>query len=252
MRLKISGDFAMLMRTLALGIFVGGSFGMQAQQAPAAAAPAAQPAPRPNLIGLIGYDRYAKENSALGPATKNRVVMMGDSITEGWKRADPGLFDGDHFVDRGISGQTTPQMLLRFWPDVIALKPAAVVILAGTNDLAQNSGPETVEMIEGNMASMAGIAAANHIKVVLCSITPTDHYPWKPGIAPAADFHTINAWLKQYAAGHRMVYLDYFSALAGPDGTMPKNLSGDGVHPTPAGFAIMRPMMEKAVAQALK
>jgi acyl-CoA thioesterase I len=228
------------------------SWSQQAVPAPAPA-PAAQPAPRPNLIALIGFNRYEKENAELaaGPAKQPRIVLMGDSITEGWKKADPGLFADGQYIDRGISGQTTPQMLLRFRPDVIDLKPAVVVILAGTNDLAQNTGPETVEMIEGNIASMAELAEANHIAVVLSSITPTDHYPWKPGIAPAADIHTINEWLRTYAAERHFVYLDYFGALAGPEGTMSKELSGDGVHPTPAGFAIMRPLMEKAAAEAI-
>ncbi len=223
-------------------------------QQPAAPAPAAQPAPRPNLIALIGFNRYEKENAevAASPAKQPRIVLMGDSITEGWKKADPDLFADGRYIDRGISGQTTPQMLLRFRPDVIDLHPAAVVILAGTNDLAQNTGPETLEMIEGNMASMAELAQANHIAVVLSSITPTDHYPWKPGIAPAEDIHTINEWLRKYAAEHHCVYVDYFAALAGPQGTMAKELSGDGVHPTPAGFAIMRPLMEKAAAEAIR
>ncbi len=224
-----------------------------ATQATPAAAAAPTPAPRPDLIGLIGLGRYAKENAALAsaPVPASRVVLMGDSITDGWQRSDPILFADGHYVDRGISGQTTPQMLLRFRADVLELHPAAVVILAGTNDLAGNTGVENVPMIEGNMASMAELAQANHIAVVLASITPADHYPWKPGVFPAADIHTINEWLRKYAADHHCVYLDYFTALAGPEGTMSKTLSGDGVHPTPAGYAIMRPLMEKAAAQAI-
>ena len=208
------------------------------------------PQPRPNLIAMIGYDHFAADNERLAQVPEvGRVVLMGDSITAGWAK-DPSLFAGDHYVNRGISGQTTPQMLLRFQPDVIALHPAVVAILAGTNDLAGNSGPETVPMIEGNIASMAEIASANHIAVVLCSITPTDHYPWKPGVAPAADIAAINAWLKEFAKTHHMTYLDYFSALAGPGGVMSKTISGDGVHPTLAGYAIMRPLLEHAVANA--
>jgi lysophospholipase L1-like esterase len=212
---------------------------------------AASPAPRPDLISLIGLNHYAKENAELAGATvvSPRIVLMGDSITEVWKKADPSLFADGQTIDRGISGQTTPQMLLRFRADVLDLHPAVVVILAGTNDLAQNTGPETTEMIEGNIASMAELAQANHIAVVLSSITPADHYPWKPGIFPAADIHAINQWLKRYAADHGNLYLDYFTALASPDGTMTKELSGDGVHPTVAGFAVMRPLLERAVSQ---
>jgi lysophospholipase L1-like esterase len=241
---------------LALPALLLSTLAASAQQPAPSAVPAAkpaEPAPRPNLIGLIGFGRYEKENAdlAAAPLVKPRYVLMGDSITEGWKKADPTLFADGHYIDRGISGQTTPQMLLRFRDDVLALHPAAVAILAGTNDLAGNTGPETVEMIEGNIASMAEIAHANHIAVVISSITPTDHYPWKPGVLPAPDIHTINAWLAEYSAEHHFVYLDYFSALAQPDGTMPKASSGDGVHPTAAGFAIMRPLLEKAIAKAV-
>ena len=224
------------------------------QQPTAAPAPATPPAPRPNLIAMIGLDHFAADDSRLAAngSTPPRVVLMGDSITAGWQKSDPSLFAGDHYLDRGISGQTTPQMLLRFRQDVVDHHPGAVVILAGTNDLAQNTGPETVGMIVGNMESMAEIAHANNIAVVLCSITPTDHYPWKPGILPAQDIHTINAALRQYALDHHMIYADYFSALAGPEGTMSKTLSLDGVHPTAAGYAIMRPLLEKAVTEALQ
>ena len=249
---------------LLLGIGLAGGLRAQTGAQPnTAPAPAAQPAaqtapqpaaqaPRPTLVGMIGYDHFATDNDRLAhlPGT-DRVVLMGDSITAGWK-IDPTLFAGDRYVNRGISGQTTPQMLLRFQPDVIALHPGVVAILAGTNDLAGNSGPETVAMIEGFLASMADLAAANHIAVILCSITPADRYPWKPGIAPASDIATINAWAKDYARTHHLVYLDYFGAMAGPGGELPKTLSTDGVHPNAAGYAIMRPLLEQAVAQALR
>ncbi len=204
---------------------------------------------------MLGLDHFAADDSRLaasGSTTPPRAVLMGDSITDFWKKNDPSLFEGDHYLDRGISGQTTPQMLLRFRQDVVDHHPGAVVILAGTNDLAGNSGPETVSMIVGNLESMADLAHANNIAVVLCSMTPTDHYPWKPGIFPAKDIQTINAALQQYAEAHHFIYADYFSAMAGPEGTMSKTLSGDGVHPTAAGYAIMRPLMEKAVAAALQ
>ncbi len=226
----------------------------QPSAAPAATPAASQPAPRPNLIAMIALDHFAAEDSRLranGSAPVS-AVLMGDSITEAWKRSDPSLFAGDHYLGRGISGQTTPQMLLRFRQDVIDHHPGVVAILAGTNDLAQNTGPETVDMIVGNIESMADLAQAHHVAVVLCSITPTDHYPWKPGILPANDIRTINSALRQYALDHHMIYADYFSALAGPDGTMAKALSLDGVHPTAAGYAIMRPLLEKSVAEALR
>jgi lysophospholipase L1-like esterase len=199
-------------------------------------------------------DRYRAENAALPPAQagKPRVVFFGDSITEGWgKTGSATFFPGKPYVNRGISGQTTAQMVVRFRPDVIALKPAAVVILAGTNDIAGNTGPATPEMIQDNLASMVQLAKANGIKVVLASILPASDYPWKPGLAPAPKIRALNAWIRQYAAAQDAVYLDYYAPLDDGQGGLPKRVSADGVHPNAAGYAVMQPLAEQAVKQAL-
>ena len=199
-------------------------------------------------------ERYRAENAALSPPRpgENRVVFMGNSITEGWAKYFPTMFAGKPYIDRGISGQTTPQMLVRFRQDVIALKPAVVVILAGTNDIAGNTGPSTIEMIEDNLASMAELAQANGIAVVLSSVLPVFDYPWRPGLTPAPKIVALNAWMKQYAAANGYTYLDYYSALTDEAGGMKAGLANDGVHPTPEGYAIMAPLAEQAIATALR
>jgi lysophospholipase L1-like esterase len=154
-------------------------------------------------------------------------------------------------VNRGISGQTTPQMLIRFRPDVIDLKPSVVAILAGINDIAGNTGPMTLEETEGNLASMAELAEAHGIKVVMCSIMPAFDFPWRPGLEPAPKVVAVNTWMKAYAAEHGFVYVDYYSAMVDSRGGLPKNLSKDGVHPLPAGYAIMVPLVEAGIAKAL-
>jgi acyl-CoA thioesterase I len=199
--------------------------------------------------------RYREADLKLAPPApgEKRVVFMGDSITDAWKIEGPeGFFPGKPYFNRGISGQTTPQMVLRFRQDVIDLKPRVVVILAGTNDIAGNTGQETPEEIEGYMTSMAELATANGIKVVLCSILPAYDYPWKPGLEPAPKILAINAWLKEYAEKHKHVYVDYHAAMKdGRDG-LPATLSRDGVHPTHAGYEIMAPLAEAAIEKALK
>jgi lysophospholipase L1-like esterase len=213
------------------------------------------------LLQRMGADwpalgRYREDNAKLdAPAAgEKRVVFYGDSITDGWGRQGNGVefFPGKPYVNRGISGQTTPQMLVRFRQDVVALKPAAVVILAGTNDIAGNTGPSTLEMIEDNFASMCEIAKANHIQVVLASVLPVSEYPWRPGVHPAEKIKTLNKWLKEYAAAHGATYLDYWSAMANAEGGLDKELATDGVHPTPKGYGVMAPLAEKAIALALK
>ena len=200
--------------------------------------------------------RYRGENAALPPASPARVVFLGDSITEGWKEAEPDFFGGDR-LDRGISGQTTPQMLLRFRPDVIALKPRVVVILAGTNDIAGNTGPMTDEQIEGNLASMAELAKANGIRVVFSSILPVSEAHVRPGDVPQttrrpmARINVLNAWMKTYAAANGHVYLDYFAPMADANGLLKAELSQDDLHPTAAGYAIMAPLAESAIQVAL-
>ena len=183
---------------------------------------------------------------------ENRVVFMGDSITEAWRiEGAQGSFPGKPYFNRGISGQTTPQMVLRFRQDVIALKPKVVVILAGTNDIAGNTGPMTLEETEDNLKDMADLAAANGIKVVLCSVLPAFDYPWKPGLTPAPKILAINLWMKAYAAEKGYVYVDYHTAMKDERDGLPARLSGDGVHPNPAGYAIMAPLVEAGIAQAL-
>jgi acyl-CoA thioesterase I len=190
----------------------------------------------------------------VAPASgEDRVVFMGDSITEGWKIEGPGgSFPGKPYINRGIGGQTTPQMLVRFRQDVIALKPKVVVILGGTNDIAGNTGPMTLEQTEDNLASMAELAAVNNIRVVLCSVTPSFDFPWNPGLKPAPKILALNAWIKTYAAEKGFVYVDYHTALKdGRDG-LPAKLSADGVHPLPVGYALMTPLVEAGIEKALK
>lgn len=208
------------------------------------------------LLNDFGYlERFKEDDLKLGtPAPgEDRVVFMGDSITEGWHFAgDDGFFEGKPYINRGISGQTTPQMLVRFRQDVIDLKPKVVVILAGTNDIAGNTGPMTLEQIEENLASMADLAAANHIRVVLCSILPAFDYPWRPGLTPAPKILALNRWIKSWAADHGYIYVDFHTAMKDRRDGLPPKLSHDGVHPLPAGYAVMTPLVEAGIQQALK
>jgi lysophospholipase L1-like esterase len=196
--------------------------------------------------------RYAEENKALGdPKTgERRVVFMGNSITEGWVKMDPEFFQGKGYIGRGISGQTTPQMLLRFRQDVINLKPAVVVILAGTNDIAGNTGPTTLDAIMGNLASMAELAKAHSIKVVLSSVLPVFDYPWKPGLQPAEKIFQLNSTIKQYADANGAIYLDYFSSMADDRKGLKQELGDDGVHPNLAGYRIMEQLVERSIEAA--
>lgn len=185
-------------------------------------------------------------------ADEDRVVFMGNSITIGWLKKRSEFFEGKPYVDRGISGQTTPQMLVRFRQDVVDLKPKVVVILAGTNDIAGNTGPSTLEMIMDNIKSMAEIAHANGIKVVLSSTLPAYEYPWKPGVEPAPKIVELNKMIKSYADEKGHVYLDYFSAMVDDRDGLPKKYAEDGVHPTVEGYKVMEPMVEQAIAEALE
>lgn len=196
--------------------------------------------------------RFRDEDAKLGAPAKGeaRVVFMGDSITESWALADS--FPGKGYVNRGISGQTTSQMLVRFRQDVIGLQAKVVVILAGTNDIAENTGPISVEGIEGNMASMVDLAKRNGIRVVLASVLPVQQYPWRPEIAPVEKIRALNDWMKDYAAKEGLIYLDYFSATVNEKLGMKVELSEDGVHPNKPGYAVMAPLAEKAIAAALK
>ena len=200
--------------------------------------------------------RYRDANAALGApaAGENRVVFFGDSITDSWKLADS--FPGKPYVNRGIGGQTTPQMLVRFRQDVIDLHPKVVVILAGTNDIAGNTGPMRNEDIEADFASFAELARANNIKVVYSSVLPVHNYTERSkdffAQRPPARILALNEWLKDYCAKNNIVYLDYFSAMVDDKGLLKKDLADDGLHPNAAGFKIMAPMAEAAIQKALK
>jgi lysophospholipase L1-like esterase len=198
-------------------------------------------------------ERYRNENAKLGNPSpgENRIVFMGNSITEGWTRYCPDFFSGRPYINRGISGQTTPQMLVRFRPDVIDLTPAVVVILAGTNDIAGNTGPSTLEMIIGNIISMAELARANGINVVLSSVLPAYDYPWRPGLNPAEKIAALNEMIKKYADANGIVYVDYYSSMADERKGLKDVYTSDGVHPNEAGYRIMAPLVEEAIAKTL-
>jgi lysophospholipase L1-like esterase len=208
-------------------------------------------------------NRYREANRTVKPpaAGESRVVFMGDSITDGWQppRSGNDFSSGKPYVDRGISGQTTPQMLIRFKPDVIDLMPKVVVILAGTNDIAGNTGPMTNEEIQGTLASMSDLAHAHNIRVVFASVTPVSGYHVKgpSDIAqttrrPMARITAINDWMKSYASAHNDIYLDYISAMVDQSGLMQAELTEDDLHPNAKGYAIMGPLADAAIARALK
>lgn len=199
--------------------------------------------------------RYRAANAALPAAQAGhpRVVFFGDSITEGWGReGSTAFFPGKGYLNRGISGQTTAQMLLRFSQDVLALKPQVVVILAGTNDIAGNTGPASQAMIEDNLHAMVDLAKAHGVVVVLASVLPVSDYPWLPGTTPAPKVRALNTALKRYADAKQLVYLDYYTPMANAAGGLDPQLAGDGVHPTAKGYAVMAPLAEAAVKRALQ
>jgi lysophospholipase L1-like esterase len=198
--------------------------------------------------------RYREANASLGQPVpgERRVVFFGNSITEGWAPFFDAMFPDKPYVGRGISGQTTPQMLVRFRQDVVVLAPAVVVILAGTNDIAGNTGPSTQAMIEDNLKSMVEIAKANGIRVVLSSVLPASDYRWKPGLNPGPKIVALNAWMKEYAGANGVVYLDYHSAMADERLGLGPEYSGDGVHPNEAGYRVMATLVEDAIAEALR
>ncbi|MEZ5401023.1 MAG: SGNH/GDSL hydrolase family protein [Bryobacteraceae bacterium] len=196
---------------------------------------------------------YADNQRLLGlPADPARVVFLGDSITDGWKLEQ--YFPGKSYVNRGISGQTTAQMLVRMMPDVIALKPAAMVLLAGTNDISGNAGPQTLAQIADNVRAIAELAQVHKIKVVLCALLPVSDYTARPQTQrrPPADILKFNAWLKQYAAESKAVYCDYHTPFADPKGFLTAGTSNDGLHPNAQGYRKMAPIVSAAIADALK
>lgn len=195
---------------------------------------------------------FEQANKSLGiPKTgENRVVFMGNSITIGWSTKVPEFFNGKPYINRGISGQTTPQMLLRFRQDVIDLHPKVVLILAGTNDIAGNTGPMSLEQIMDNICSMAELARANDIEPILCSVLPAERYHWKPGKKPDEKIPMLNAMIQKYALEKDLIYLDYFGAMANDKMGLDKDLAEDGVHPTRKGYLIMGPLAEAAILKA--
>jgi lysophospholipase L1-like esterase len=198
--------------------------------------------------------KYRDADARLGPPgiAENRVVFFGDSITEAWGAVDGDFFAARPYVNRGISGQTTSQMLVRFRQDVIGLKPAAVVILGGTNDIAGNGGITTLEAIEENLQSMVELAQVNKIRVVLASVLPTLDYPWRPGLKPRDKITALNRWIEKFCRLNNLVYLDYYSAMVDANGALRPELTKDGVHPNGAGYSIMGPLAEEAIRTALK
>ena len=229
--------------------------------APPATAAAAPAGPTPQQVAAMerrlsdwpNLARYRDANAALGDAApgENRVVFMGNSITDAWAKSFPTMFPGKPYVGRGISGQTTPQMLARFRQDVVALEPKVVVILAGINDIAGNTGPSSQQMIADNLMSMTEIAKANGIRVVLSSVLPAYDFPWRRGLQPAPKVAALNTWIKQYAQQAGVVYLDYYSKMVDARGGLPPELASDEVHPTEAGYRLMAPLAEAAIQQAL-
>jgi lysophospholipase L1-like esterase len=251
------GDHAVKRSTLlcAAAFITALSLAAQTTPPPATTANELTPWLTQHLGGIITdwgqLNTFRAANAALPPPApgEHRVVFFGDSITEGWHLETS--FPGKTYINRGISSQTTPQMLIRFQQDVVHLKPTVVVILAGTNDIAGNTGPSTPEMIEDNFSSMAAIARQSGIKVVVSSILPAAAYPWKPGVQPAEEIRTLNDWLKDFCSRNGDTYLDYYSAMADAQSGMKPGLSKDGVHPTPEGYAVMTPLADKAIADAL-
>ncbi|MDE3165266.1 MAG: SGNH/GDSL hydrolase family protein [Acidobacteriota bacterium] len=198
--------------------------------------------------------RYREENARVQPPApgEERVVFMGDSITDGWGRRYGQFFPGKPYINRGISGQTTPQMLIRFRADVIALQPMAVVILAGTNDISGNTGPSSLEMIEDNLSSMVDLAEANGIRVVLSSVMPVcDYIQNQTRRRPNETIVELNKWIRAYAAKRHAVYLDYYSAMLDDKGVLKQDLTYDGLHPNSAGYELIMPLAQKAIDQAL-
>jgi len=193
--------------------------------------------------------QYKAENAKVIASGRPDIVFMGDSITEMWRLADPTMFN-DKIVDRGISGQTTPQMLVRFLQDVVSLHPRAVHILAGTNDIAGNTGPNAPDDYKNNIRAMVALAKANGITVILGSIPPADHFAWRPDLKPAPQVMALNKWLRDFAAENHLSYVDYYAALVDGKGGLRTALSPDGIHPNRDGYALMKPLAQAAIRAA--
>ena len=202
----------------------------------------------------VNYGRYAQANEKLPPPApgEKRVVFMGNSITEFWAIRDSSFFVDNGYIDRGISGQVTSQMLLRFRQDVIDLKPTLVVILAGTNDIAENAGPISLQHVMDNIISMAQLAETNHIKVILCSVTPAYDFPWHKGLHPAEKIVKLNSMIKSYCEENNIPYVDYYSRMVDKEGGMIKKYTIDGVHPNHEGYAVMDSIVQKEIKAVLE
>lgn len=198
-------------------------------------------------------NKYKKANALLEStfSEKDRIVFMGDSITEFWAAIYPEFFAEKHYINRGISGQTTPQMLVRFRTDVINLKPKLVVLLAGANDIAENTGPSSLEMISNNIFSMAELAVAHDIKVILCSILPALFFPWNTKIDPVEKIANLNKMIQKYATENQHFYLDYYSAMVDVNKGLQKAYTDDGMHPNKTGYELMIPLVKVAIAEVL-
>jgi lysophospholipase L1-like esterase len=198
-------------------------------------------------------ERYKNDNTEIGfpKLGEERVVFMGNSITDFWINNFPNYFSNNGYINRGISGQTTPQMLVRFRSDVINIKPDAVIILAGTNDIAGNTGPSSLEMIADNIFSMSELATSNGIKVILCSVLPVYDYPWKPGLNPSIKIIKLNEMIKNYSDNHKIFYLDYYSSMVDDRKGMKAGYSQDGVHPNKSGYEVMMELCSKAIKRVL-
>ena len=207
----------------------------------------------PNPMDWPNFKQFEELNTKLPKMkkNKNRVVFMGNSITIGWLQTNPNFFKDKDYVNRGISGQTTPQMLVRFRADVVDINADVVVILAGTNDIAGNTGPVTLKMIANNLKSMTEIAQANGIKVILCSVLPAYDYPWSPGKKPNIKIPKLNSMIEDFAKESGAFYLDYFKALNDGNNGIIKEYSYDGVHLTAKGYHLLEPMLEKALYKVL-
>lgn len=197
----------------------------------------------------INLHYYKAENTELMPPKPDdqRIVFMGNSITEFWLDLRPEFFASKPYVNRGIAGETTPQMLGRFQQDVVDLEPAVVVLLAGINDIAGNTGPATIEEITDNIVAMIELAQANDIQVVLCSVLPAANFPWQPELKPAQKVVELNVRLKAYATAHELSYVDYYSPMVDEEAGLKQAYGEDGVHPNVAGYLVMEPLLERAL-----
>jgi len=217
--------------------------------------PAAASMPQWEVLHSIkdfgGLNAYAEENAVLPAAPANRVIFLGDSITELWSKTSP-FFPGAPYLNRGIAGQTTAQMLIRFRQDVIDLKPAVVIIQGGLADIAGFTGPSSLAEIENNLRSMAELASFNNISPILVGAPPAADYPGRTGPEPATQIVALNRWIARYCASSHFTFLDYYSALVGSNGQMKEGVSDDGVHPNEKGYALLKPLAEKAIADALR